>query len=86
MEKKVEGVYRLEALGPKGAVEIMDVDLDMLLELENLVVFRLPADADWNHSVNEMEDAISAIQSMSGDKKWLIVSHDIELMRVVKVA
>jgi hypothetical protein len=86
MGKKVEGVYRLEALGPQGAVEIMDVDLDMLLELENLVVFRLPADAGWEHSINEMEEAISAIQSISGDKKWLVISHDVELLRVVKVA
>jgi hypothetical protein len=83
MEKKVEGVYKLEAIGPHGAVEIMDIDLDLLVEFEDLMVFRLPKEVDFRP---DMEDAISSIQSIVGGKKWLVVEHDIELMRVVKVA
>jgi hypothetical protein len=83
MEKKVEGVYRLEALGPQGAVEIMDIDLDLLKEFDDLMVFRLPKEQEFRP---DMEDAISSIQSVVGNKKWLVVSHDIELLRVVKVA
>jgi hypothetical protein len=82
MEKKVEAVYRLEAIGPQGAIEVMDIDLDMLTEIEDLMVLRLPKEEDFRP---EMEDAISAIQSIAGNKKWLVVSHDVELLRVVKV-
>ncbi|MFA5037016.1 MAG: hypothetical protein WC479_07555 [Candidatus Izemoplasmatales bacterium] len=83
MEKKVEGVYRLEALGPKGAIEVMDVDLDLLAEIEDLMVLRLPKEEEFR---SDMEDVISAIQSIAGDKKWLVIDHDVELLRVVKVA
>jgi hypothetical protein len=85
MAEEVMGVYRLEALGPgtNKAIEIMDIDLDILLEMEDLLVLRLPKEQDFRP---DMEDAISAIQSIAGSKKWLVVDHDVELMRVVKVA
>ena len=84
MEKKVTGLYKLEALEPgtNKAIEIMDIDLDLVIELENFLVFRLPKEENFRP---EMEEAISAIQSIVGDKKWLVVDHDVELMRVVKV-
>jgi hypothetical protein len=82
MEKKVETVYRLEAIGPKGVIEVVDIDLDILSETDSLMVIRLPKEEEFRPN---MEDAISAIQSIAGDKKWLIVDHDIELLRVVKV-
>lgn len=82
--EKVEGVYRLEALEPgtnKG-IMVEGVDLQTIAEMDDIIIFRFPEGSSYD----ELESASQTIHEVIGDKKWLIVAGDVELMRLVKVA